>query len=185
MIDADSLPASRQEVRDLTDALRRQPSSFIQALMDAVRVERHADREPDRDVWGANPSARQVRAAAAQNLSAAIALRRRVLDDSISRREVANALGKSEQAVSAMLERQALLGLKVGREWRIPRWQMAPGLPTGILPDMRELATAYLDGVVSLSGWVQRPNADLDGATPRDALLRGAVDEVVAAARTG
>lgn len=185
MIDADSLPVSRQQVRDLTDALRRQPSSFIQALMAAVRAERHGDRDLDSDVWGAKPSPRQVRDAAALNLSTAVAERRRVLEDSVSRREAASALGKSDQAVSGMLERQALLGLKVGREWRIPGWQMAPELPTGILPGLRELATAHVDGVVSLSEWVWRPNPDLDGLTPRDALLRGAVAEVVAAARSG
>ncbi len=184
-MDADSLPASRQQVRDLTHALRRQPNSFVRALLDAVGPASDADHDLDRDVWGTKPSARQVRGAAAKNLSTAVARRRRVIDASDSRRGVAEALGKSEQAVSAMLERQALLGLKVGREWRIPGWQMAPELPTGILPGLRELATAHVDGVVSLSEWVWRPNPDLDGLTPRDALLRGAVAEVVAAARSG
>ena len=153
--------------------------------MDAVHFERDADQELDRDLWGATPSARRVRADAAQNLSTAIARRNAVLDHSVTRREVAGALGKSEQAVSGMLERRALLGLKVGREWRIPSWQMAPERPEGTLPGLRELAEAYLDGVVSLSGWVEQPNPDLEDATPRDALLRGAVDDVVAAARAG
>ena len=184
MIDADSLRASPQQVRDLTDALRRQPRSFIQALIDAVHVERHGAFDLDRETWGPEPSTRQVRRAAANNLSTAMARRQAVLDDAVSRREVARALGKSEQAVSAMLERQALLGLKVGREWRIPRWQMAPEHPSGTLPGLRELVSAYGDGVVSLSGWVKRPNPDLDGVAPRDALLCGAVDEVVAAARS-
>lgn len=183
MIDVDSVPASRQQLRDLTSELSRQPRSFIQALMNAVHVERHADHDLDHDVWGTAPSVRQVRRAAAQNLSTGIDRRRAVLEDSVSRKEVADTLGKSEQAVSAMLERHALLGLKVGREWRIPIWQMAPELAEGILPGLRELAMAYLDGVVSLSEWVHRPNPDLDGVTPRDALLHGAVDEVVAAVR--
>lgn len=184
MIDADSLPASRQQVRDLTDALRRQPRSFIQALMDAVHVQREAGPTLDRDLWGPQPSAKKIRATAAENLASGVARRQSVLEDSVSRRDVAVALGKSEQAVSAMLERQALLGLKVGREWRIPGWQLAPELPLGILPGLRPLAAAYLDGVVSLTGWIQRPNPDLDGSTPRDSLLRGSVDEVVAAARS-
>lgn len=184
MIDAESLPASRQQVQALTDALRRQPRSFVQALIDAVGVEKDPDRHLDREIWGVDPSARRVRAAAAQNLSTAVARRQAVIDDSVSRRDVADALGKSDQAVSAMLERQALVGLKLGREWRIPRWQMAPGLATGIVPGVRELATAYLDGVVSLSEWVRLPNPDLGGTTPRDALLHGAIDAVVVAART-
>ncbi len=183
MIDADSLPASRQQLRELTSELRRQPRSFIQALMNAVHVERHPERDLDVGVWGTAPSARKVRHAAAQNLSVGIGRRRAVIQASVTRREVADALGKSEQAVSGMLERHALLGIKVGREWRIPSWQMAPDLAAGVLPGLRELATAYLDGVVSLSEWVQRPNPDLDGGTPREALLRGAVAEVIGAAR--
>lgn len=185
MLDADSLPASREQVRDLADALRHQPRSFIQALMNAVHVGQAQNQELDADLWGPNPSPRRVRVAAAQNLSTGIARRNVVLDSSVTRREAARALGKSEQAVSGMLERGALLGLKVGREWRIPSWQMAPERPEGTLPGLRELADAYLDGVVSLSGWVEQPNPDLDDATPRDALLNGAVDDVVAAARSG
>ncbi len=185
MLDADSVLASKQQLRALTSELRRQPRSFIQALMAAVHDDRPSEHDLDREIWGPSPPARRVRLAAAQNLSTGVARRRDVLETSLRRVAVADALGKSEQAVSAMLERGALLGLKVGREWRIPGWQMAPELPTGILPGLRELATAHVDGVVSLSEWVWRPNPDLDGTTPRDALLRGAVAEVVAAARSG
>ncbi|MGQ0608470.1 MAG: helix-turn-helix domain-containing protein [Chloroflexota bacterium] len=185
MMDADSLPASRQQIRDLADALLRQPRSFVQALMDAVQPEGHADGGLDREFWGATPSARRVRGAAAENLSLAVARRQAVLDESLSRAEVAGALGKSEQAVSGMLDRGVLLGLKVGREWRIPSWQLAPELPTGVLPGLKELTSAYLDGLVSLSSWVQRSNSDLDGAAPRSALLHGEVDDVLAAARSG
>lgn len=184
MIDVDSLPASSQQLRVLAGELRRQPRSFIQALLAAVHVERQSDDDLDRGIWDSAPPARHVRAAAAENLGIGLARRRGVLEEAVSRREVAAALGKSDQAVSAMLDRGALLGLKIGREWRIPTWQMAPELVEGVVPGLRELATTYLDGVVSLSEWVQRPNADLDGATPRVALLHGDVDRVVAAART-
>ena len=81
-----------------------------------------------------------------------------------------------------MLDRGALLGLKEGREWRIPAWQLDPERPTGVLPGVGDVARAYTGGLVSLSSWIQRPNPDLGGATPRDVLARGAVNEVVAAA---
>lgn len=184
MTEADSLAASQGQVRDLTYALRHQPRSFIQALIDALHVERAADRELDRDLWGPPPTSRRVRAAAADNLATGIARRRAVLADALRRQDVARALGKSEQAVSGMLERRALLGLKVGREWRIPSWQMAPELPLGVLPGLRELSAAYGDGVVSLSGWIQHGHPDLDGVTPRAALLRGEVAGVLVAARS-
>ena len=154
---------------------------MIEALVEALRTA--SDVAPlDSETWGRAPGAKAVRAAAAANLALGVRRRRSVLGASVTRREVARALGKSEQAVSAMLERGALLGLKEGREWRIPTWQLAPDRPTGLLPGLREMSRAYRDGVVSLSGWVDRPNPDLDGATPRQALSRDLVNEVVAAA---
>ncbi len=59
---------------------------FVRALLNAVGPKSDADHDLDRDVWGTKPSARQVRGAAVQNLSTAVARRRRVIDVSDSRR---------------------------------------------------------------------------------------------------
>jgi hypothetical protein len=181
VIDADSATFDRGQVRELVAELARQPRSLVEALLHALQPTARAT-PLDAAVWGRSPSAQVVRAAAADNLALGVARRGAVLAASVTRSAVARALGKSDQAVSAMLERGTLLGLKDGREWRIPAWQLDPDRPEGVLPRLREVADAYRDGVVSLSEWVERPNPVLDDATPRSTLARGAVDEVVAAA---
>jgi hypothetical protein len=154
---------------------------MIEALVHALRPP--ADSTPlDSQVWGRAPGPASVRGAVADNLALGARRRNAVLRNSVTRGDVARALGKSHQAVSAMLERGALLGLKEGREWRIPAWQLDPDRPTGVLPGLREVSRAYRDGIVSLTGWIDREHADLDGMTPRLALARDRVDEVVTAA---
>jgi hypothetical protein len=181
VIDVDSATFDRGHARELVTELARQPRSLVEALLHALESPARA-RPLDAATWGRQPSARAVRAAAADNLALGVARRGAVLAASVTRNDVARALGKSDQAISAMLDRGSLLGLKEGREWRIPAWQLDPDRPEGVLPGLRELARAYRDGVVSLSGWVERANPVLDDATPRATLARGAVQEVVAAA---
>jgi hypothetical protein len=181
MLDADSASFDRSQLRSLATELGRQPRSVLDALLHALRP--MPGRRPlDAGLWGRAPAPRTVRTAAADNLALGVARRSAVVVASVTRREVAHALGKSDQAVSAMLERGSLLGLKEGREWRIPVWQLDADRPAGVLPGLAEVARAYRDGIVSLSEWVQRPNPDLDGATPRQVLASGDVARVVAAA---
>lgn len=177
----DSVFRRRADLRVLATELARQPRSVIEAMLQALRPRSDA-ASLDSEVWGRAPGSASVRAAATANLALGVSRRSSVLRNSVTRGEAARALGKSEQAVSAMLERGALLGLKEGREWRIPAWQLEPDRPSGVLPGLREVGDAYLDGVVSLAEWVDRPHPDLDGATPRQALARDRVPEVVAAA---
>jgi hypothetical protein len=180
VIESDSAIRRRADLRVLAAELARQPRSVVEALFQALRPQPDAASLTP-DVWGRAPGSATLRAAAAANLALGVDRRKAVVRDSLTRREVAAVLGKSEQAVSAMLERGALLGLKEGREWRIPTWQLEPDRPTGVLPGLRELSRAYRDGVVSLSGWVEREHPDLNGLTPRLALARDRIDEVVAA----
>jgi hypothetical protein len=181
MIDADSAFLKRADLRALAAELAGQPRSVIVALVHALRPpDGLAPLDPE--VWGRAPGSAGVRTAAADNLALGVARRQAVVRSSITRGEVARALGKSDQAVSAMLERGALLGVKEGREWRIPVWQLDPDRPAGVLPGLREVSRAYRDGVVSLSAWVNREKVDLNGLTPRAALTDDRVDEVIAAA---
>jgi hypothetical protein len=181
VIETDSVFRRRADLRELATELARQPRSVVEAVLHALRP--RPDSAPlDTGVWGRAPGLRSVRAAAAANLALGVDRRSAVLRASVTRSDVARALGKSEQAVSAMLERGALLGLKEGREWRIPAWQLDPDRPRGVLPGLRDVSDAFRDGVVSLTEWVQRPHPDLDGETPRRALARDRVDAVVAAA---
>jgi hypothetical protein len=181
MIDADLVLPRRGALRELATELAGQPHSVVEAMLHALRPRPDA-AALDPAVWGRAPGMASVREAAAANLALGVDRRSSVLRSSVTRKDVARALGKSEQAVSAMLERGALLGLKQGREWRIPAWQLDPDRPEGVLPGLREVRDAFRDGVVSLTEWIERPHPDLDGETPRRALARDRVGAVVAAA---
>src|ERR671919_836895 len=155
--------ATPQQLREITAQLRGQPRSLIDALIGAV-VPNARRSAPDLagDIWGRSPTDAEIRRAAVDNLALGVDRRNAVLEASLTRSEVARRLGKTTQAVSAMLERGALVGLKVGREWRIPDWQLDADQVDGVLPGLRPLVSTFRDGVVSLSEWVDRPHADLD-----------------------
>ncbi|MGH2783197.1 MAG: hypothetical protein ACRDLA_17665, partial [Thermoleophilaceae bacterium] len=64
MIDVDSAPR-RQQLRFLNSELERQPAGVVQALIDALRSLRAASGDLDREIWGGEPRAAEVRGAAA------------------------------------------------------------------------------------------------------------------------
>jgi hypothetical protein len=136
----------------------------------------------DDSLWGRGPSAEDRREAALVNLRRQYVARRQVIDASLTRPEVAGLLDLSEQAVLDRLEAGDLVGLKKGREWRLPAWQLSPDSERGFVPGLRLLRASFPGGVVSLTEWATEPNVELDGATPADALGKGEVEAVVRAA---
>jgi hypothetical protein len=85
--------------------------------------------------------------------------------------------------VTDRLEAGRLVGLKRGREWLIPSWQLDADSRDGILVGLEELLSVFPAGPVSLSNWVKKPSVDLDGQSPEEALRKGRVSEVVNLAR--
>jgi len=73
---------------------------------------------------------------------------------------------------------------KVGREWRLPRWQFDPDNTTGALPDLDVLQAAFPGGPVSLSRWMMRPHPEFDGRTPREETIAHGSKSVIKVART-
>ena len=142
-----------------------------------------SETELDTALWGREPSAAERRTASLENLRLEFEARRTVLDESLTRAEVAELLDVSEQAVLDRLESGALIGLKKGREWRLPTWQFNPDAERGFVPGLAELQQVFPGGAVTLSSWVTAPSVDLDGTTPADALAAGHVDQVLLAAR--
>lgn len=139
----------------------------------------------DTALWGRGPSPAERREVALANLRRQYASRRSVVEASLTRAEAAELLDISEQAVLDRLEAGDLIGLKKGREWRLPVWQFRPDAERGFVPGLARLCAVFPGGAVSLTEWVTSPNVELEGATPADELAAGHVDAVVHAAATG
>jgi DNA-binding XRE family transcriptional regulator len=141
------------------------------------------DDELDTTLWGKGPGAVERKEAALENLRRQYKARRAVVEASLTRTEAAELLDVSEQAVLDRLEAGDLIGLKKGREWRLPAWQFDPDAERGFVPGLVQLRQVFPGGPVSLTEWATAPNADLDGATPTEELAAGRVTEVVRVAK--
>jgi hypothetical protein len=157
-----------------SDELRK-----IVQLADPTPQEEDAEASP----WGPPPTPDKLADAVLANTRKSFAARREVEQDSLSRSAVAAALGTSATAVTDRLEARKLVGLKRGREWLIPSWQLHADSKDGLLPGLAELIATFPGGPVSLSAWVKKPAVDLDGQTPLEGLSKGRVDDVVRLAR--
>lgn len=167
----------------LKDVLASVPDSAREGFVLTVAGE-PSDRL-DTALWGPGPSPAERREAALANLRRQYASRRSVVEASLTRAEAAELLDISEQAVLDRLEAGDLIGLRKGREWRLPAWQFSPDAERGFVPGLARLCAVFPGGAVSLTEWVTAPNVELEGATPADELAAGHVEAVVHAAATG
>lgn len=133
----------------------------------------------EESTWGPAPRGDQVASAVVTNLRKRFTARREAEAASISRAEAAELLGTSEQTITDYLEVHRLTGIKRGRRWLIPAWQLEPDAERGIVPGLDRLAAAFPGGVVTLTAWATQPNVQLDGRTPRDTLAHGDIDAAV------
>jgi excisionase family DNA binding protein len=106
------------------------------------------------------------------DLRTQFAQRQQLAANSITRDDAAELLGISAQSVTDKLAAGKLVGIKVGREWRLPAWQFDPDMPDSVLPDLNIVQTVFPGGPVSLSQWILRPQPEFDGRTPREELIR-------------
>ena len=148
-------------------ALERAPAEAVAAVLELLSA------------YGPEPTPAAVEEAAAWNAVVSVERRRALIEQSITREDAAEILGVTPQAVSNMLSRGDLAGIKVGREWRLPRWQFDPGSATGTLAGLRDMLAGFPGSLVALSRWVEIETPDLDGLTPRSALLHGRVADVL------
>jgi hypothetical protein len=150
-------------------------------LEEAVTVSR--DDGLDERFWGPAPDPVTAAEAVVADLTEQFAQRRDLAANSIGREAAAELLGISPQSVTDKLESRKLVGIKVGREWRLPRWQFDPDNTTGALPDLNVLQAAFPGGPVSLSRWMTRPNPEFDGHTPREETIANGSASVINVAR--
>jgi hypothetical protein len=137
----------------------------------------------DERFWGLAPDSVTAAEAVVADLADQFAQRRELAANSIGRGAAAELLSISPQSVTEKLESRKMVGIKVGREWRLPRWQFDPDNVTGALPDLDVLQAAFPGGPVSLSRWIMRPNPEFAGRTPRDEAVAHGSASVVKVAR--
>lgn len=153
--------------------LRASVAAVVNAATDAERdrLKSAATADPDDGLdekyWGPAPDSVTASRAVFADLKDQFAQRHQLTAESISRDEAAELLGVAPQSITAKLSAGKLVGLKVGREWRLPRWQFDPDDPAGVLPDLDTLQAMFPGGVVSLSRWMTRPQPEFDGRPPR------------------
>ncbi len=150
----------------------------------AAAVTASPDDGLDERFWGPMPDSVTAAEAVVADLTDQFAQRRELAANSISRDAAAELLGISPQSVTDKLESRKLVGIKVGREWRLPRWQFDPDNTTGALADLDVLQAAFPGGPVSLSRWIMRPHPEFDGRTPREETIAHGSESVIKVART-
>src|SRR5450759_180064 len=175
-----SIPATAdpKALREATDALRHTSRDMVLLIVTALHAQGGTSAPLD-DAFGPDPSRAAFAGAIAWNVATGTERRQDLIERSITRHEAARRLGVSAQAVSDMLDRGALVGLKEGREWRLPEWQFEPESPAGVLPGLRHIVARFPASIIALSRWIERENPDLNGSTPRYALQREKVEDVL------
>ncbi|GAB4100569.1 helix-turn-helix domain-containing protein [Sinomonas halotolerans] len=144
----------------------------------------HADDRLDPGTWGEAPTEEAESSAALSQLSRDFNRREEALQSALTVTQAAKLIGISVQSLRERVEAGDLLGLKAGREWRLPPWQFSAETEKGYLPGLRRVRSEFPAGLVSLCLWAVRPNPDLGGSTPSQQLEAGHVEPVVRAARS-
>lgn len=172
--------ADARRLRAGVAAVVNEADDSERAVLEAA-VSARPDDGLDERFWGPGPDSEAAAKAAFADLSDQFAQRQQLLVNSISRDETAALLGVTAQSITTRLAARKLVGIKMGREWRLPTWQFDPDDPTGVLPDLHALQAAFPGGPVSLSRWMLRAQPEFDGRSAREELLlrgSGAVIEV-------
>jgi hypothetical protein len=163
-------PADTTELRDAVAAVVNEADQSEVARLEAAAATESPD-DLDELFWGDAPDAGTAVAAVLADLSDQFAQRRQLAEDGISRDATAELLGITAQSVTAKLAARKLVGIKLGREWRLPTWQFDPDVATGVLPDLDTLQDVFPGGPVSLSHWMLREQPEFDGRTARQEMI--------------
>jgi hypothetical protein len=163
-----------------TDFVERATHRFARALAGVVADYRRQGRSPS-DLLG-EPESFGERAVAAQAPAPS------PWDDLVGpflRCEGVEArLGVTRQAVAARAARRRLLRVVTADGVHLyPTWQFADG---GVVPGLDDVLSLFAEDAVdgwTLAGWLRTPDPEL-GAAPLEALQRGDVAAVLAAARS-
>jgi len=142
-------PTDTTQLRGAVEALVNEADdSEVARLAAAVTAESPDDL--DERFWGPGPNSVTAVKAVFADLSDQFARRQQLAANGISRDDAAELLGITAQSVTAKLASRKLVGIKVGREWRLPTWQFDPDVATGVLPDLDTLQAGFPGGETSV-----------------------------------
>lgn len=124
----------------------------------------------------------ELRAAAQRNDARAWAARERLYATALSREQAGQRVGVKPNQITNLLDEGDLLALDGPDGLRLPAWQFDPETRRGRLDGIARVAAAFPGRVLALSSWMLAPNPALGGRTPRQAMLDGDIEHVVAVA---
>ena len=163
-------PADTTELRDAIAAVVNEADQSEVARLEAAAAAESPD-DLDELFWGAAPDSATAVTAVLADLSDQFAQRQQLAADGISRGATAELLGITAQSVTAKLAARKLVGIKLGREWRLPTWQFDPDVATGVLPDLDTLQAVFPGGPVTLSQWMLKAQPEFDGRSAREEMI--------------
>lgn len=123
----------------LTELLAEANSDEVARVASAVTT----DDDLDAAVWGPAPTATEALEAIIGDLHDQYAARQALADSGLTCKQAAALLGVREQAITAKIDEGKLIGIKRGREWRLPAWQFVPDNAAGIVPGLDELQKVF------------------------------------------
>ncbi|MGH3414331.1 MAG: helix-turn-helix domain-containing protein [Marmoricola sp.] len=128
------------------------------------------------DAWDPDAERRAAAQRATRRLTAAVA-------SSYGVAEVADLLGVDRSRIAHRISQGALYAFTLGRNRRIPRWQvLVDEEQARLLPGLPTIVAATPDGLAPhmLEAFLRTPQDDLEGETPLDFLAAGGNPELVA-----
>ncbi|MDB5059800.1 MAG: hypothetical protein JWO59_3272 [Chloroflexi bacterium] len=112
----------------------------------------------------------------------AFQLRRQLLKDALTTKQVADMLGASRQMPLDRLKAGNLVAVRDGGDWRFPSWQFDPEGPDGVVRGLPTVIAALPTSPMLRVGWLSTLHPAL-GMAPIDALRTGRLDRVLSEAQ--
>ncbi|MGB6209366.1 helix-turn-helix domain-containing protein [Mycobacterium sp.] len=175
-------PTDTTQLRAAVKALVNDADDSEVDRLEAAATAESAD-DLDERFWGPSPDSVTAVKAVFADLSDQFAQRQQFAANGISRDDAAELLGITAQSVTAKLASRKLVGIKLGREWRLPTWQFDPDVPTGVLPDLDALQAVLPGGPVTLSSWMLRTQPEFDGRNACEEMVFHGSSPVIELAR--
>ncbi|MGO8905513.1 MAG: hypothetical protein ACLQMH_07820 [Solirubrobacteraceae bacterium] len=133
----------------------------------------------DQDIWGPGPSPERIHEVESDSHKQLDQQRQRLVWGSVTPDELGESLGWEIADVRRAIDAGELIYFIWGGQCLLPKWQLRDNPADGLLPGLPVLRRAFARDVVALDDWINAPNGNLDGRTPREALITGDADQAL------